>query len=64
MKKLGLAVLAVGALAVVANAAPVKLAKAKMATITAGGQGHFAPGQFPGGNPAQAGGQSNPTPPK
>jgi hypothetical protein len=45
-----------------AYAAPVKLSKEQMDKITAGGQSHFAPGQFPAGNPAQAPGKSNTTP--
>jgi hypothetical protein len=64
MKTILLAVVALGAFSVAASAEPVKLTKEQMASVTAGGQQNFPPGQFPAGNPAQAPGKSNPTPPR
>jgi hypothetical protein len=60
---IALALIAGFGLASAAYAAPVKLSKDQMDKITAGGQSHFPPGQFPAGNPAKAPGQSNTTPP-
>jgi hypothetical protein len=55
-----LAALAALGLAGTANAKPVKLNKAQLDQIVAGAQQHFPPGQFPGGPPGHAPGQSNP----
>ena len=66
MRALALSIAVLAAASFAASAAPVKLSKDQMATVTAGqgGQKNFAPGQFPAGNPAKAGGKSNPTPPR
>jgi hypothetical protein len=68
------AVVTLGALGVAVQAQPVKipeqpakkhqavvkLSKAELASITAGSNANFPPGQFPSGNPAHAPGNSNP----
>ncbi len=66
MKAIALSLLAFGTFSAAASAAPTKLNKAQMDQVVAsqGGQQNFAPGQFPAGNPAQAPGRSNPTPPR
>jgi hypothetical protein len=38
---------------------PIELAEEHLDQVTGGGQSHFPPGQFPGGNPANAHGSSN-----
>ena len=66
MKTFVLSLATLAAFSVAASAAPTKLNKAQMDQVVAsqGGQQNFAPGQFPAGNPAQAPGRSNPTPPR